>query len=244
MPFQAVATQRLYQQVAEQIAALIHGGELPAGGRLPPERDLSKRLGVSRPTVREAMIALEISGLVEVRTGSGIYVKARADNGRSSLDAGPSAFELLSARRIVESEIAACAAEHASADDVEALNHALAAHRTEIMAGRDGFEADRNYHLQLARTTGNTVLVQIVTGFWNDMRGPIFNRLTELSSLPIKDRSNFSHHERIRDAVARHDPVSARRAMQDHLAHVEAFFMDEVGADHATIPARDHSARA
>ena len=76
MPFQSIEPRRLYRQIADQIRTLIRSGEFPAGARLPPERDLAKQLGVSRPSVREALIALEVEGLVEVRIGSGIYVQA------------------------------------------------------------------------------------------------------------------------------------------------------------------------
>ena len=74
MPFQSIEPRRLYRQIADQIRELIRSGEFVAGARLPPERDLAKQLGVSRPSVREALIALEVEGLVEVRIGSGIYV--------------------------------------------------------------------------------------------------------------------------------------------------------------------------
>ena len=76
MPFQSIEPRRLYRQIADQIRALIKSGEFPAGSRLPPERDLARQLGVSRPSVREALIALEVEGMVEVRIGSGIYVLA------------------------------------------------------------------------------------------------------------------------------------------------------------------------
>jgi DNA-binding FadR family transcriptional regulator len=76
MPFQSIEPRRLYRQIADQIRGLIGSGEFPAGSRLPPERDLARQLGVSRPSVREALIALEVEGLVEVRIGSGIYVMA------------------------------------------------------------------------------------------------------------------------------------------------------------------------
>ena len=75
MPFQSIEPRRLYRQIAEQIRGLIRSGEYLPGARLPPERDLAKQLGVSRPSVREALIALEVEGLVEVRIGSGIYVQ-------------------------------------------------------------------------------------------------------------------------------------------------------------------------
>ena len=78
MPLQTVAPQRLYQQIADQLRTLITAGEFTAGSRLPAERDLAKQLGVSRPSVREALIALEVEGWVEVRTGSGVYVQDRS----------------------------------------------------------------------------------------------------------------------------------------------------------------------
>ena len=141
-----LTTQRLFQQVVEQIAELIRSGELTPGARLPAERDLSKRLGVSRPTVREAMIALEISGLVEVRSGAGVYVRVSAAQVQVT-DAGPSAFELLAARRIVEGEIAAAAAYNPDPAGFEKLNHAIAVYRSESRTGHDCFEADRSFHL-------------------------------------------------------------------------------------------------
>src|SRR6478672_2477976 len=100
MPLQAVENRRLYRQIADQIAALIDRGEYGVGQRLPPERDLAKQLGVSRPSVREALIALEVEGYVEVRIGSGVYVVERTPRAASveplAEDSGP--FELIKAR--------------------------------------------------------------------------------------------------------------------------------------------------
>src|SRR5512135_382171 len=104
MPFQSIEPRRLYRQIAEQIRALIRAGEFQPGGRLPPERDLARQLGVSRPSVREALIALEVEGLVEVRIGSGIYVLGEVRDGTPKGEtalpaAGP--FELLRARYVI-----------------------------------------------------------------------------------------------------------------------------------------------
>src|SRR5690349_12300457 len=116
MPLQAVENRRLYRQIADQIAALIEGGEYPVGARLPPERDLAKQLGVSRPSVREALIALEVEGYVEVRVGSGVYVLGHRASPRPDdtlpEDSGP--FELIKARWLIEAECAALAARNAS----------------------------------------------------------------------------------------------------------------------------------
>ena len=78
MPVQSIEPQRLYRQIAEQLRALIAQGEFATGDRLPAERDLARQFNVSRPSVREALIALEVEGWVEVRTGSGVYVQDRA----------------------------------------------------------------------------------------------------------------------------------------------------------------------
>src|SRR5512145_2412646 len=108
MPIHAVEPQRLYRRIAEQIVQLIRRGEYRPGDRLPPERDLAKKLHVSRPSVREALIALEVEGYVEVRVGSGVYVTRRPPPMRraeaSTADSGP--FELITARRLLESECA------------------------------------------------------------------------------------------------------------------------------------------
>src|SRR5690349_3481287 len=117
MPVQTVESSRLYRQIAEQLRGLISGGEFASGTRLPAERDLARQLGVSRPSVREALIALEVEGWVEVRTGSGIYVQPpqqrsgkpapRNGNGTGT-DWGP--LELMRARELVEAEVAGLAA--------------------------------------------------------------------------------------------------------------------------------------
>src|SRR5947209_3168336 len=113
MPLQAIGSQRLYRQIAGQVRALITEGEFPTGSRLPAERDLARQLGVSRPSVREALIALEVEGWVEVRTGSGIYVqeprtaapasRSAPAPGHPAADWGP--LEVMRARELVEAEV-------------------------------------------------------------------------------------------------------------------------------------------
>src|SRR5258706_7715434 len=110
MPITAVENRRLYRQIADQIATLIEKGEYGTGERLPPERDLARQLGVSRPSVREALIALEVEGYVEVRVGSGVYVGGpRSGVAPAALPADSGPFELIRARSLIESECAALA---------------------------------------------------------------------------------------------------------------------------------------
>ena len=180
MPIQLVEAQRLYQHVAEQIGSLIHAGEFRDGDRLPPERELAKQLGVSRPVVREAMIALEIAGLVDVRGGAGAFVKrARTDAGslRAAADPGPGPFDLIAARQLLEGEIAFTAATKVTAANLHSLTEAIDRMRADIEAGRDTRQSDRLFHLRVAELTGNAVLSGLVDGLWAHMLAPMFDVL-------------------------------------------------------------------
>ena len=165
MPLQTVEPQRLYRQIAGQLRTLIAAGEFSPGGRLPAERDLAKQLGVSRPSVREALIALEVEGGIDVRTGSGIYVwTADAVNGGAAAKAqdhdqgewGP--LELMRARELVEGEVAALAARNARRTQIAAIASALTQMREEAGAGIVPREGDEAFHTAVAQACGNEVL--------------------------------------------------------------------------------------
>jgi DNA-binding FadR family transcriptional regulator len=242
MPFQAIEAQRLYQQVAEQVAGLIRSGELPAGTRLPPERDLAQRLGVSRPTLREAMVALEIAGFVEVRTGSGIYVRRRtaAAEPALSFDAGPGAFDLLGARLLIEPEIAASAAVTASPADIRRLDETVAA-LEEAPDHRASQHADCRFHALIAEATRNSVLVSIVEGLWAHMFSPIFETLSLRTGLPESRRMTLADHAAIVAAIKAGDAGAAREAMRRHLENVRAILST---GDGASRPVRGSPSRS
>ena len=231
MPIQLVEAQRLYQHVAEQIGSLIHAGEFRDGDRLPPERELAKQLGVSRPVVREAMIALEIAGLVDVRGGAGAFVKrARADAVSllaATADPGPGPFDLIAARQMLEGEIAFTAASKVTQANLHALTEAIDQMRSDIEAGRDTRQSDRLFHLRVAELTGNGVLSGLVDGLWAHMLAPMFDVLGRHAGLRGEDRMTIADHERIVEALGRRDAEAARAAMRTHLAHVEEILMRE-----------------
>lgn len=222
MPFQAIETQRLYQQVADQIGALIRRGEFAPGARLPPERDLARSLGVSRPVVREAMVALEIAGLVEVRTGSGIYVQAPPPEGEAAAGASQNPFDLIRARRMIEGEIAAAAAENATPEDLDAIAEALSMIEAAVAERRDTLQSDRLFHVRIAAATGNPVLVSVIEGLWATMMmAPVFGTLRRRTGLTDYEPSMVTDHARILDALRHGDPAAARAAMHLHLEQVE-----------------------
>ena len=219
VPTQLLEPQRLYRQIAEQLRALIADSAFPPGHRLPSERDLALQLGVSRPSVREALIALEVEGRVEVRTGSGVYVLAPCGRSVASpVDAvewGP--LELIRARRVVEGETAALAAVLGKRKDVEALSAAIEAMRD--MAARNvlPLDADRAFHLAIVEACGNVVLSETVQGFWDSRHQPISSRLGAHFETARSWRAAIVEHEAIRDAIAAHDGAAARVAMHDHM---------------------------
>lgn len=221
MPVQMVESRRLYRQIADQIESLIASGEFAAGDRLPPERDLAAKLGVSRATVREAMIALELAGLVDIRIGSGIYVTATRKSETAKDDPGPGPFELMDARRAIEAGTAALAASNATAEEIEAIADALAAMRREPAETPDSWEADRLFHLNLARATHNALLARTVLELWDWRNGPMWTRMRATLYLgKVHDRWILDH-EKILDALRRRDPAAAAAAMEAHLAGVK-----------------------
>jgi DNA-binding FadR family transcriptional regulator len=218
MPLQTVENRRLYRQIADQIAALIEKGEYGAGARLPPERDLAKQLGVSRPSVREALIALEVEGYVEVRVGSGVYVSGpRAEVQAADLSADSGPFELIRARWLIEAECAALAAKSATKAQVRAMEEALDQMEDESRRGAMPLASDRLFHLRIAEASGNSALALVVKTLWDQRTGPLFLRLEHHFDTPALWSVALREHREIVAAIARHDAGSARAAMRRHM---------------------------
>jgi DNA-binding FadR family transcriptional regulator len=221
MPFQSIEPRRLYRQIADQIRNLIRSGEFSAGSRLPPERDLAKQLGVSRPSVREALIALEVEGLVEVRIGSGIYVLSTNGRGdepaESEADAPAGPFELLRARYVIEGECAALAAKSAKRSQIQAIEAALDEMEREHAEGRTPLGADRLFHLRIAEATGNGALVHVVKMLWEQRTGPLFKQLEHHYEAAGTWENAMAEHRAVVKAIAAHDAAAAKAAMHRHL---------------------------
>ena len=219
MPLQAVEPRRLYRQIADQIAQLIASGEFPPGARLPAERELATSLGVSRASVREAIISLEMGGLVEVRVGTGIFVTAPVPQGTPAGDGGPGPFELLQARRLVEGEIAALAASKADREDLEALRECVARMEAHVddFAVREA--SDREFHLRIAKATGNGSLELVVEGLWNQ-RAELWGRMQRHFHTVDLAHKTIRDHAAILEAIMARDPAGARAAMHRHLTRV------------------------
>jgi GntR family transcriptional regulator, hexuronate regulon transcriptional repressor len=216
---------RLYQTVAEKIIRAIVSGEYKVGDRLPPERELAATLRVSRPTIREAIIALELQCLVEVRIGSGVYVTAAqpADATGVSMDIGP--FELTEARLIFEPEVVALAASLITPDEIAELENLLKEMEKGNRLGT-GEVADRQFHQRIADATRNSAISSVIESLWTVRSSSpqcvrMFQKSKAKGHLPV-----VAEHRAVLEALRAGDARAARLAMQHHLRRVLNYLLD------------------
>jgi DNA-binding FadR family transcriptional regulator len=216
MPIQPIEPRRLYLQIADQVRSLIAAGEFPHGSRLPAERELAKRFGVSRPTLREALIALEVQGYVDVRPGSGIVVTT--PNGVAtdcSGDEGP--LEILRARILIEGEIAAEAAGLMKPKDISVLEQILVAMKDEAADEAARVDADRQFHRYIAAKLANKLLMRMAVGLFDLRDTPLARQFATDFDNTKTWTAVLAEHRRIVSALAARNPEQARKAMRDHL---------------------------
>jgi GntR family uxuAB operon transcriptional repressor len=227
MALQPLGVRRVYRQVADQLRNLLVEGNYAAGSRLPPERDIAAQLKVSRTTVREALIALELEGLVEVRGGSGVYVLALPRSNHLSIevtDSGPGPFELLQARRLLEGEIAALAAESIDEAGLAALDETIRLLERSGPSLPERETNDRQFHVSIAEATRNSALIQTVRLYWDMRRGSMWSKIVEHFHTPALLSAVVADHRAIYSALKEHSPAAARRSMHRHLRRVEREF--------------------
>ncbi|KGQ37301.1 GntR family transcriptional regulator [Gallibacterium genomosp. 1] len=216
---------RTYSKVGELLKKEISQGVYKIGDKLPTEREISERLGISRTIVREAIVMLEVEKLVEVKKGSGVYVintpsNIKGDDRFVLPDVGP--FELLQARQLVESSVAEFAAHVATKRDIQNLKEILTEEKAMLSKNIDDYTADRNFHLALAEITQNDVLIKFQEQLWeyrfnSAMWAQLHTHILEKNyhHLWLKD-----HHE-IFVSIQKKNGLLARQAMWQHLENVK-----------------------
>jgi DNA-binding FadR family transcriptional regulator len=218
MRLQAVEPRRLYRQIADQLRTLIGKGEVAPGARLPAERDLARQLGVSRPSLREALIALEVEGLLDVRVGSGIYVTPAEGRGRATeIDGASGPFEVIRARWMIEGECAALAARHGTAAQLRAIRKSHANLLREARRHHNPLDADRAFHVAIAQATGNSALELVVQTLWDQRVGPLYRALETKLEYPAMAGDTTGEHEAVLAAILARRPAAARAAMRRHM---------------------------
>ncbi len=212
-------TQRLYQQVVEKMLPMLDGGEYPPGSRLPSERELSESFEVSRPTIREAIIALEVMGRVSVKTGSGVYVLEK-NLGHSGAE-NFSPFELTEARILLEGEAASLAASMITEQQLEDLQSAYDEMVQENERGDLTSEvADRKFHSVISQGTHNRVLMSTIEKLWDiQERSPQIHAAH--NSVCKKDgQRRLDEHHAILTALSNRKPNEARVSMRNHFSRM------------------------
>ena len=212
--------KRLYRSVMKKLQQLIDSGEYPPGGRLPPERELAERFEVSRPTVREAIIALEALDQVEVKTGSGVYVLGSRSRTKG-IDLSISAFELTEARALIEGEAAALAATMITDEQLIELEKALHEMADESADGNLISElADQKFHHIISQTTQNKMLSSVIDNLWyiRDNSPAVHKAYQAICEIDVKAR--VQEHQDIYDSLARRDAAATRIAMHEHFSRI------------------------
>jgi len=219
LQFKPVESRRLYQQIADQIRELIDRGGFEAGTRLPPERDLAQQLGVSRPSLREALIALDVEGRVEVRSGSGVFVCAAQPEPvpRRTAALGESPSQLMEARSVIEGEVVVLACARITDERLARLRKLLKSMEAEIERRRARVDFDREFHLTLVEVTGNAVLTRLVGELFDERHSPISAKISSRFESTRTWKAALKEHEAILAAVEARDPIAAQTAMRAHL---------------------------
>ena len=215
---------RLYERIAAALRQSLASGRYAIGDRLPSERDLAQQYGVSRPVVREAILALEGDRLIEVRTNSGVYVTALTPAGGAPTQADIGPFELLEARRLLEGEVCALAARHIDAEGITRLRSLIVEMESADPARTEA--ADREFHLEIARATRNSALEKVVADLWDTRDSSAQYRLLTEKVRHADAAPRVPEHRRIVDALDRAEPTAAREAMHDHLGRVINWLLD------------------
>ena len=220
--------RKLAETVAQQILEAVR--DLPAGTRLPPERELTKQLGVGRSTVREALNGLAMMGVVEIRHGQGVFVADRpaiAGDADRSLPSKEVTDELLEARRIVEVELARLAAERRTEADLAKMQDLLETHRRDLAAGRGPVMQASQFHLLVADAAKNQILADVVRPFFRLMleRGPQLYETTDGYA-----RWELEQHQGICDAIRSGDGDAARLRMLEHVTSMSHHYEEAAEA--------------
>lgn len=233
--------------VADLLRQKIQAMDVDAGGRLPSERELASLLNISRPSLREALIALELQGEIEILVGSGIYLRRGSNEQNpsalslpaeteeaSTLGLGDSPKDVNQLRGFLEGGVAAHAARFMNTKQLRQLKKSLMAMRTALSARHNMnpktfIDADRLFHVTLAASADNELLMQTVEDLFDQRYLPVAETMHRLFDDPVAWHAAAQEHEDIYDAVAANDPLQAQAAMQRHLSRAHARLMAMIG---------------
>ena len=218
---------RLYRRIAELLETRIDQGLFPAGTFLPSERELAEQLAVSRTSVREALIALEVTGRVTIRPGHGVQVLLGAQRPAAQnpeVDIGP--IQIMEARRVIEPRVAELAAANHRQENLDAMRAAMDRQTSATSAtSQDYREGDRLFHVEIARASGNPAYEVVVSKLWEYRTKPLFERFEQMLVGPNRPAKTTIEHQNIFEAIAAGDATGAGKTMKRHLDAVLSAFI-------------------
>jgi DNA-binding FadR family transcriptional regulator len=216
------APRRAYADAANRILDRLRADRVAPGTRLPAERQLADELGVSRATVRESLAALELMGVLETHAGAGSFVRGALDLDQEASAGDTSPLETITARLVIEPQLARLAARTWDRRSLAAIARPLRALEREAAAGSDRHptELDRQFHAAVAAASGNSVLLRVAAPLSEVMGETLWRRLKERSWSAEQTSVVAREHRRIYDAIRARDDDLAAFAMEAHLRHV------------------------
>lgn len=227
-----IRARRLYEQIAEEIIRLMNEGGMEPGDRLPSEFELAGQLGVSRPSVREAMIALETAMLIEVKTGDGTYIRqcpdasfrmpwSRAD------DPGPGPREQYEAQEILECEAVALAAAVITAEEINRLEDIVDRMARRIDRGENPVEEQMAFHIELAQASGNGVIVGYVRELWAMRQKPMWDVMRGHAAIPESLLMALESRRQLIICLRNRDARGARTTLRKHFRRMRNVYFAE-----------------
>jgi len=227
LAFQPIKTKKIYEEIVEQLKAMITRGELKPGDRLPSERDMAESLGVSRASVREALTTLEAIGILEIKSGEGTFVKQTSqaetfapltlllEVEHTSVD------QMMEVRRVLESEMAALAADRATPENLQKIEELLDLMKA-ARSIQEAVEADLRFHFAIAVATQNTILLRLMNTIADLMHHTFRSDREKIYTDVQMSRQIIAQHETIYLAIKDHNPQLARDKMLKHINYIEA----------------------
>jgi DNA-binding FadR family transcriptional regulator len=219
---------RLYRRIAELLETRIDQGLFPAGAFLPAERELAEQLAVSRTSVREALIALEVTGRVAIRQGHGVQVlsgpQRPTPQNPPEVDIGP--VQIMEARGVIEPRIAELAAANHRQENLDGMRAAMSLQKSAKSVAAENYrKGDRLFHVEIARASGNPTYEVLVSKLWEYRTKPLFERFEQMLVGPDRPARTATEHRNIYEAIAAGDATAAGKTMKQHLDAVLSAFI-------------------
>ncbi len=233
MPFKPIKNEKIYKMVVEQVKLLITNGDLAPGDRLPPERELATMLNVSRASVRQAISALEILGVIKIKQGEGTYISDDAPQEvllesfsrilvREQIDP----LEILETRRMVECFAARLCAERITPEYLKAMFELLEENQLRRQSDKSTSEMNRAFHMAIAVGTGNSGIIrvmEVVMQLIGENMWPVLKNNSHLKN-PERLERHLQQHIEIYHAIAQRDGLQAEAKMKEHLDTIQSEF--------------------